>query len=458
MHIGKTIAANILTGSIGRVINALTPLLLVPLLIRSWGLHQYGEWLILTAVPTYIMLSPDFGLAGAVINQMAIVTASNMRDEAIRLYRTSWLILTVLSLVFSFAGLCAGILVSWGPLGVTELSEAAAVIISASCFQIFLGQQVLLITGVYRSAGMNPRCGLIGSIGGAMYFTAAIATLALKGSPLQFVAVTTVARILFLAIMLFDARRIMPDFTLGIKGVSFRVVKPYIIPGLGHATMPLVNSLQNEGMLLVLGVILGPVSVAVFQTTRTAVNGAKSLMGLFATAVAVEIPTLVGARRIDSVRQLLVMNTQVALIISFGWILLIGLSGEPIFGIWLHNRAVYSAPLALIILVSLLPFSVANSFTVMLLATNMIHEAVVWLLPAGVLSLAVTAVGARFLGLSGAAIGLVIFETLSFIVICSVTARHAEVDVRHTLTETVSRRSISTSYRSALSALGVTRV
>ncbi len=52
MHIGKAIAGNILAGSLGRIINALTPIVLVPLMIRGWSLTGYGEWLILTAVPT----------------------------------------------------------------------------------------------------------------------------------------------------------------------------------------------------------------------------------------------------------------------------------------------------------------------------------------------------------------------------------------------------------------------
>jgi O-antigen/teichoic acid export membrane protein len=404
-----------------------------------------------------MMLSPDFGLAGAVVNQMAIATAEGKRKEAICLYRTSWLILTTMAVGFVLVGIGVAYWVNWKPLGVTQLANHAAGIISYSCVQIFMGQQGLLLGGIYRSARRNPRFGLLGSVGGAFYLVAAIATLTLGGSPLMYVAVSAAARALFLGVILLDARRIMPDFTLSLRGVSVRAVRPYIVPGLGHATMPLVNALQNEGMVLVLGAILGPVSVAVFQTTRTAVNGAKSLSGLVATAVGVEIPALVGEGRMNSVRRLLVMNTQTALMAAFGWLILMGLFGEPIFHLWLRSRSVYSASLILLMLASMFPFAIANSFTLVLLATNKIHRAVLWLLPAALVSLAATAIGALLLGLNGAALGLLSFETLSVVVVCSVAAKYTQVGVGEILVAVASRQSLGTAYKSALSVLRFTR-
>lgn len=452
MHIGKAIAGNLLAGSLGRIINALTPLLLVPFMIRTWGLHQYGEWLILTAIPTYMMLSPDFGLAGAVVNQMAIATAEGKRNEAICLYRTSWLFLTIMGLAFAFAGIGVGHWVNWKPLGVTLLSGHAAAIISASCIQIFLGQQLFLIGGIYRSARRNPRAGLLGSVGGAFFLIAALATLVLKGDPLVYVAVSTAARAMFLGVMLFDARRMMPDFTLGLRGVSVRVVRPYIVPGLGHATMPLVNALQNEGMVLVLGAILGPVSVAVFQTTRTAVNGVKSLSGLVSMAIGVELPALVGEGRMNAVRRLLVINTQAAFAAAISCLILFALFGKEIFHIWLRNGTVYSMPLVLLMLGSMFPFAIANSFTIILLATNQIHRAVLVLLPAALISLAVTAAGGHLFGLDGAASGMIVFESISLLAVSFAAARYTEIQVRATLVAAFSPRSVRDTYHSLFAA------
>lgn len=453
MDIRKAIAGNLFAGSLGRVINALSPLVLVPLMISTWGLHEYGEWLILTAIPTYMMLSPDFGLAGAVVNQMAISTAKGNRREAICLYRTSWIFLTIMALLFATAGALVGYFVNWKHVGVSGIAPQAAAIIALACVQIFIGQQAFLVGGIYRSARQNPRGGLLASVGGAFYLATAIATLALKGSPVTYIAASVSARAVFLLVFLIDSRRIMPDFTLGLSGVSVRAVRPYIVPGLGHATMPLVNAFQNEGMVLVLGVLLGPVSVAIFQTTRTAVNGAKTLMGLLASAILVEIPALVGEGRLTAIRRLLVLNTQTAVVATSAWLILLVTSGNWIFHLWLHNRAVYSLPLVTLMLVALFPFALANSFTLVLLATNKIYRAVIWLVPAGALSLAIAALGAHFIGLIGAAFGMVAFEALSMLVMCTVTARHTELGVRRTFREVLSRQSIDMAYRSAASWL-----
>ena len=451
MHIGKAIAGNLLTGSLGRIINALTPLLLVPLMIRDWGLHQYGEWLILTAIPTYMMLSPDFGLVNAVVNQMAISTTEGKRSEAICLYRTSWLFLTVMAFCFALIGIAVADWMNWKPLGVTLLSKHAAAIIAWSLVQIFVAQQLFLLSGIYRSARRNPRCGLLSSLGYAFYLLVGCITLALKGDPVAFVSANVAARVAFLGVFLFDVRRIMPDFTLGFRGVSAQAIRPYLIPGLGHATLPLVNALQNEGLVLVLGAILGPVSVAVFQTTRTAVNGAKSLSGLFASAVGVEIPALVGERRMNAVQRLLVMNTQATIAASTCWVFLLGVFGEQIFHLWLRSSAVYSTYLTLLMLTSMFPFALGSSFSLILQATNQIHRAVLLLLPAALVSLTVSAVSCRMLGVNGAGLGLVVFETLSLLAVCYAASEYTGVDVRATLAEVFSKQSLATAFDSARS-------
>ena len=67
------------------------------------------------------------------------------------------------------------------------------------------------------------------------------------------------------------------NFTLSLSGVSFQRIRPYIVPGLGHAGMPLLHALQNQGVLIVLGSILGPASVGLFQTARQQADGQAHL-------------------------------------------------------------------------------------------------------------------------------------------------------------------------------------
>jgi O-antigen/teichoic acid export membrane protein len=458
MRIGKAISRNCVAGSLGRAIAALTPIVVVPLMIRTWGLHVYGEWLILTAIPSYIMLCPDFGLAGAVVNQMAIATAAGNRRDAISLYRTSWVVLTGMAACFALAGTVAAAYLKWSPLGITLLSRReATAMIAWSCVQIFLGQQMFLMGGVYRSARRNSRGALLASCGAAFTFLAGCAALAYRCDPLAYACVQAAAKTLTLGAMLVDTRHIMPDFTLGREGISLRAVRPFVAPGLGHAAMPLMHALQNEATVLVLALLLGPVSVAVFQTTRTAVNGVKSISGLVESAVLVEIPSLVGEGRMDVVRRILVINTHVAVGVAVGFLTLLGAFGRSIFHLWLGSATVYSAPLVLLMLASMFPFALGNSFRIALMATNQIHRAAIALLAAAIGSLAGTAGITVLLGLNGAALGLIGYEVLILIAVCAAAAKHTSIHVKEILAEVFSIRSFGQTYNSAAAAFRLAR-
>ncbi len=397
------------------------------------------------------MLSPDLGLAGAVVNQMAISTSRGDRRKAICLYRTSWLCLTGMGLLMTLAGGLIAHWVNWRQFGVSRLGSEAPTIISLACIPIFLEQQVCLIFGVYRSARQNPRSQLVWSVGTAFYLIVGIATLVLKGSPVEYLLTNIGARVAYLGVFLIDARRIMPDFTVGLSGVSLRAVRPYFVPGLGHAGMPLVYALQKEGTLLILGAILGPASVAVFQTTRTAVNGAKSLLGSTSNAVLFEIPALVGENRMSAVRRLLVLNTQSSVLTVLFWSLMLGVFGESIFHLWLHHEGIFSESLTLIMVASVFPFAAASSFGVLLHGTNKIHPVVALLIPGAILSLGITTIGWLLFGLDGAATGMFLFESINLATVCFVTTRYTEISVLGTFREAMSRRSVRMAYHSTIS-------
>jgi O-antigen/teichoic acid export membrane protein len=153
---------------------------------------------------------------------------------------------------------------------------------------------------------------------------------------------------------------------------------------------------------------------------------------------------------------LLVLNTQLAVLAASAWLIPLVTGGNGIFHLWLHNQAVYSMPLITLMLISLFPFALANSFTLVLLATNKIHRAVIWLVPAGAFSLTLAAFGAHFFGLIGAAIGMIAFETLTLLVV-SLVESQTQIGVRRCLAEAISAETIISNYKSALSMLHLNR-
>jgi O-antigen/teichoic acid export membrane protein len=410
MRIAHVIAGNLATGFIGRLVSALTPILLTPFMIKTWGLDVYGEWLILTAIPTYIMLAPDFGLAGAVVNRMAFLTAAGKETEAVYLYRSAFIVLLIASGVFVGFGWLIAQWLDWSWTGITKLEFSAATIIGWSCVQIFITQQGFLLSGIYRCARRNPRLGLLHSIGQAFYLAVSLLSLYLDCDPALYVLILVSAYALFHAVIFIDTRKIMPSFTISRNGVSLGNLKPYVIPGFGHAGMPIIHALQNQGVLILLGSIVGPAGTAIFQTMRVLSNGVKSILGLLAGAVMVELPALLGEEKNQLVEKLLVRNTQVGILVVIVAIAAMLLLGEKIYHAWLGGQAHYDSLLVLLLLSSLLPFAVGQSFGILLSTSNKIHRAILPFILIAICSLGAVYVGGYLAGLPGAALGVLVFE------------------------------------------------
>lgn len=431
MQISRTIVGNLSAGFLGRIISALTPILLVPFMIRAWGLDVYGEWLILTAIPAYIMLAPDFGLAGAVVNRMSYLTAGGNEQEAVYIYRSSFVALIIAAGGFVGIGWLIASWVDWSRVGVYSIGTTGATwIIGLSCIQILIAQQSFLLSGLYLSARRNPRLGLLQSISQLVVLVVSLVVLWFDSNPSQFVFARMMTYVLFFLVLFKDSRKIMPRFTLSIHGVSFKLLRPYIVPGFGFAGMPLLHALQNQGMLIVIGSVLGPASVGIFQTARVLSNGVKSVLGLLASSIMVELPALLGEGRKKLVECLLVHNSQIGSLLVIIAITIMTIKGEIIYRVWLGDQVPYPSVIVLLLLVSLLPYIMGQSFTILLLANNQIHRAILPFIVVAVGSIGSVAFGAYLVGLAGAALGVFVLECGTAIIV-SVIVSVNNMSIKH---------------------------
>src|ERR1700693_3371692 len=85
------------------IVTAVIQLSTVPCLLHFWGAAKYGDWLILSAIPSYLSLS-DLGFGDASGSDMTMRVAAGDRHGAIETFQSSWVLLTLVS---SFVGLLA---------------------------------------------------------------------------------------------------------------------------------------------------------------------------------------------------------------------------------------------------------------------------------------------------------------------------------------------------------------
>jgi hypothetical protein len=96
------------TGTIGRIlrgiganfagngVTALIQIVSVPVFLSAWGVRAYGEWMVLSALPTYVALS-DLSFSSVAGNSMVMLRAQGKHDEAVALGRQVWSIVTVMT-------------------------------------------------------------------------------------------------------------------------------------------------------------------------------------------------------------------------------------------------------------------------------------------------------------------------------------------------------------------------
>src|ERR1035438_788215 len=93
------------------IVTVLVQVVSVPVLIHAWGAGRYGDWLLLSAIPSYLTLS-DLGFGDASASDMSMRVAANDRDGALRTFQSSWVLVTAISLA---ALLLASLSVWWVP-------------------------------------------------------------------------------------------------------------------------------------------------------------------------------------------------------------------------------------------------------------------------------------------------------------------------------------------------------
>jgi O-antigen/teichoic acid export membrane protein len=382
-------------------------------MIRVWGLEMYGQWLLVTAIPAYVMLSPDMGVGAASVNRMASLSAAGRVHEARQVYSSSTVLLLVCGAAFVAVGALIGEYVDLSPIGVRELGASAAWLITWTCLQLYISQQNILLSGIYKAARRNARLNIIGSVGECVCLISSVAALLLNAKPQEYVVVVTVSRVIVVMALLFDSRTVSPDFHLRAADIHFPTLRPLVAPGLGFAAMPLIQAMQNQGVMIVVGAGLGPSSVAVFQCIRLLANGVKSVLTLITTAIWVELAALIGEARHALISRLLVRNTQLALILVLLACIVMTFGGRSLFRLLLGGAAPFEFVACGVVFLSLVPFALTQSLSIWLLASNNAHFAALPLTIGAAASLAIVAGLISLYGIVGAAIGVFVWETLA---------------------------------------------
>lgn len=382
-------AASQMTRSLVQIVN-------VPLLIHFWGVGLYGEWLILSAVPAYFAMS-DMGFGDVAGNEMTMRAAEDDHASAVEVLQSVWVLTTALCAVavaIGVAGAWLGSLSDW--LNLTRMDDRqAARVLTLGLAAVLVGQQNVLVAGVLRAQKLFAEATFLSNLLYVFEVVAFAGTVAVGGGPVSAALVTLLVRTGAMLVMWRYAMRVTPWLALGVRRARFATVRRLFRPAVAFLAFPLGNALSIQGMVLVVGRILGPAAVVGFSTVRTMTNAAKQAMGIIRASIWPEVSIAFGRGDRRVARELHRRACQSALMLTLAASLVLLVGGQAIVRVWTNGevavepaflRWMLAATLAncLWFTSSVLPSAINRHVrlaTLFMITTGLSLLAAAWLLP-----------------------------------------------------------------------------
>jgi O-antigen/teichoic acid export membrane protein len=406
-RIGRGLAANI--GGMG--VTIVIQLVSVPVFLAAWGVPTYGEWLVLSAVPTYVALS-DLSFSSVAGNSMVMLVAQGKRTDAVILGRRLWAIVTLMTGVVVLAAVAIALVFggAFGSGAAIPASEARMVLV-ALFLQVAVGNQYGVLDAWYRAGVRYPLGITMRQLGRLLEFGALMGVVLLGARPGTAAIAFLAGSVAGFAVSFVVLRRAVPWSTFRPERPHFQTFRELLAPGVAFMAFPMGNALSLQGFTIVVGATLGTAAVVVFSTTRTITRIALQAMGSIGGAIWPELSRSVGSGRLDEARAILRRSVQLALAASLSLVLGLVLFGVAIIRWWTHGLVDPPVLLLFILLLVIVANSTWNTLCTVLVATNRHRRlAVVYLSGTIAAVLGAVPLSSAF-GLAGAAIALFAIDT-----------------------------------------------
>jgi O-antigen/teichoic acid export membrane protein len=319
----------------------LLQLVTTPLLIAIWGASQYGAWLIISALPAYLVLL-DLGFSQTAANDMSMKMAHDDRFGARRTYESLvGLFVFVILPALVFCTLVVFILpLSWlgGDLAASAQSHriAIAILIAYVAVAILSGvvSAALRAEGLFSTmVALNTTSRLLEGFG--IVVVAGLLDAGIEGAAAAILLLRALATLAMTATLYAKSDLLR----LRIQYGDISEARRLLWPSLMYLGFPLGNALSLQGVLLTIGFFLSPATVTAYATSRTLARFGVSTLGainhvfMFEYAVRIRNP--------HSLVRLGILHLAIEGLGSIFFFGILWLFGERIYAMWLGGRVIF---------------------------------------------------------------------------------------------------------------------
>ncbi len=392
---------------LGPAVTVLIQIVNVPIMLRVWGPELFGEWLVLSAIPTYLLLS-DMGFGNVAGSDMTMRVHAGDREGALETFHSIFALvgLSTLCLALLLGGLFLFVpmhrLLHLSAMTPLE-ARTTLLLLSLNCLVVL--QFSVLLAG-YRcteryAAGMfYVNC--IRIVEGAGVFL----ILFRHARPQHLAAFMLTISILGAIWLAVRHRQSAPWLPIGFGRASTNRIRILARPAFAYMAFPACAAISTQGMTLVAGLILGPIAVAVFNPMRTLSRIALQLTDAVKNSVWPELSAAFGRDDHELAKRLHRAAFQASLLLAGVVLLALALAGPWIFRIWTHGRVLMDVGAFHLLLIVVLANSMWNSSSSVAMSANRHERLSLFYLAFSAGSLLLAVVLAHVLQLRGIALGM----------------------------------------------------
>jgi O-antigen/teichoic acid export membrane protein len=404
---------NLGVNAFGQIAGTAIQLASVPIFLKAWGIELYGEWITLSAIPTYLSMS-DVGFGSVAANEMTMLVAKNDRSTALQVFHSTLLLLIGTSCLAISVGISLAWIAPWEQwLNIAHQShrETATILSLLMLYALASLQGNFLMAG-FRCEGRYATGTLIMIIIRIIECAIALMAAYIGATPTMVALAFLTVRVLGYGWLYVALHKASPWITLSFKLAKFSTVKRLARPAIAFLGLPLGNALNNQGIITVISITLGSRATAIFSTLRTLSRFVFQLINGINNAVWPELSAAYGSGNLQLAKAIHRRACQVSLWVSFVGVTGLSLTGGWILDLWTHGQVSTEGHLFAVLLLVIFVNSLWYASSVALIATNNHQKMVARYLIGTVLSLPIAIVMMRSIGLNGAGISILMTDIL----------------------------------------------
>ena len=409
------------------IVTAIVQVLTVPIFLRFWGPGLYGEWLVLITVPQYMALS-DMGFGSVAGNDMTMRVAANDRTGALCSFQSAWVMICAISVAIGVLAAVAVYLLPlqrWLHLATLQPRELHGVLLLLLIYSIFTLQSTLAASG-FRCDGNYALGALLLNVMRLVEALGTAAIVVFGAGPLLVASFLVATRLAGQVAFCLVLRRCSPWITWGVAHANRSAIRAMAHPATAFMAFPLGNAMSIQGILIVIGIALGPIAVTIFSTLRTLARLGLMIVETVRQSIWPELSAAFGANNWAYARKLHGKGCQTAILLCGGVVLFLVLLGRRVYIFWTHGMLSYNATLFHLLLVVVLANSLWYASSAVSLACNAHQRIAGVFLISTMLSLPLAYLLMSRFGLLGPALALVAVDVIMvpFVLVSSLSVLH----------------------------------